>query len=135
VEEDVMTNAQKFARVFGAIYVLVGILGFIPAVGGSTSQTGNELLGIFGINLLHNVVHIAVGAAFLVGSSSDSAARGISIAIGVVYLLVAVLGFMKLEFMVDLLAVNMADNILHVATAVLALYFGLAGRGAIATAT
>ena len=130
-----MSNAQKFARVFGAVYVLVGILGFIPAVGGSTSQTGNELLGIFGINLLHNVVHIAVGAAFLVGSSSDSAARGISIAIGVVYLLVAVLGFMNLEFMVDLLAINTADNILHIATAALALYFGLAGRGAAATAT
>lgn len=130
-----MTNAQKFARVFGAIYVLVGILGFIPAVGGSTSQTGNELLGIFGINLLHNVVHIAVGAAFLVGSSSDSAARSISIAIGVVYLLVAVLGFMNLDFMVDLLAVNTADNLLHIVTAALALYFGLAGRGATAAAT
>lgn len=130
-----MSNAQKFARIFGAVYVLVGILGFIPAVGGSTSQTGNDLLGIFGINLLHNVVHLAVGAAFLVGSSSDSAARGISIAIGIVYLLVAVLGFMRLEFMVDLLAINTADNILHIATAVFALYFGLAGRGAPATAT
>src|SRR5687768_10002641 len=118
-----MSNAQKFARVFGAVYVLVGILGFIPAVGGSTSQTGNELLGIFGINLLHNVVHLAVGAAFLVGSASDAGARSMCIAIGVVYLLVAILGFLGVQFVVDLLAINAADNILHIVTAAFALYF------------
>lgn len=125
-----MTNAQKFARVFGAVYVLVGILGFIPAVGGSTSQTGNDLLGIFGINILHNVIHLAVGIAFIGGSSSDAAARAVSIAIGIVYLLVAILGFMGLAFMVDLIFANTADNLLHLATAVLALFFGFAGRGA-----
>lgn len=125
-----MSNAQKFARVFGLVYVLVGILGFIPALGGSTSQDGNTLLGIFGINVLHNIVHLGVGAAFLAGSASDSAARTVAIAIGVVYLLVAILGFLNVAFVVDLLAINFADNLLHVGTALLALYFGLAGRSA-----
>lgn len=123
-----MTNAQKFARVFGIVYVLVGILGFIPALGGSTSQDGNTLLGIFGINLIHNIVHLGVGAALLFGSASDSAARSVSIVIGVVYGLVAILGLLNVAFVVDPLSINFADNLLHLGTALLALYFGLAGR-------
>ncbi len=129
-----MTNTQKFARAFGAIYVLVGIIGFISALGGTTSQEGNELLGIFGVTLIHNVIHLAVGIAFLAAAGTDAGARTVSTAIGVVYLLVAILGFLNVEFVVDVLHNNMADNLLHLVTAVLALYFGLAGKTTTAAA-
>lgn len=120
-----MSLAQKFTRTFGAVYVLVGVLGFVDLVGGTTSQTGSKLLGIFGVTLLHNVVHLAVGAAFLVGSSSDDNAKKTSLAIGAVYLLVAVIGFLGIDAINNLLAINLADNLLHLATGALALAVGL----------
>lgn len=130
-----MSNAQTFARVFGAVYVLVGIAGFIGALGGTTSQEGNELLGIFGITLVHNIVHLGVGAAFLLGSSTDAAARSTSIAIGAVYLLVGVVGLIGIAFVDDLLHINLADNLLHLGTGALALYFGMAGKGSAVTSS
>jgi hypothetical protein len=119
-----MSLAQKFTRTFGAVYVLIGIIGFIDVVGGTASQTGSKLLGIFGITLVHNVVHLAVGAAFLVGSSSDQNARLTSTAIGAVYALVGLIGLFNLGLINDLLNINAADNLLHLTTGALALAVG-----------
>lgn len=137
-----MSAAQKFARVFGAVYVLVGILGFIPQLGGTAdfsqfaTYEGTNLLGIFEINVLHNIVHLLIGALLLFGSSSDSAARNMCTLVGVVYLLVGILGFFIMDnSQLNILAINMNDNFLHLVTAVLALYFGLAGRGTSAATT
>lgn len=127
-----MSNTQKFTRVFGAVYLLVGILGFIPAVGGSTSQEVHKLLGIFGVNVLHNIVHLGVGAAFVAGSVSDSAARTVAVVIGLVYLLVGIVGIFSLQ---SLLGINVADDGLHLGTAALSLYFGLSGKTAANTST
>ena len=111
--------ARQFAIVFGAVYVLVGILGLILP---------SPLLGIFGVNLLHDIVHLAVGglwlgAAFggILGADSP---RKASQLIGVVYLLVAILGFVLPDLMSQLLVINMADNFLHLVTAIAALYVG-----------
>lgn len=119
-----MSLAQKFARTFGAIYVLVGVLGFVSLVGGTTSQKGTLLLGIFGITLVHNVVHIGVGAAFLAGSSTDQNAKMVSLAIGAVYVLVGLLGLLNIGFFETLLNDNLPDVLLHFATGGLALAIG-----------
>jgi len=64
------TPGQLFALVFGAVYVLIGILGFIdPLV-----SSDDKLLGIFGISALHNVAHLAVGALLLIGSRAPDRA-------------------------------------------------------------
>lgn len=125
-----MSLAQKFNRTFGAVYILVGIVGFVPFLGGSFNLEGNNLLGIFGVTAVHNVVHLAVGAAFLVGSANDSVARITALAIGVTYTLVGIIGVLNLDFVNDLLAINLADNLLHFATGILALVVGLIGKGA-----
>ena len=114
--------ARQFAIVFGAVYVLVGVLGLILP---------SPLLGIFGVNLLHDIVHLAIGglwlfSAFVAPMGPDSA-RKTSQLIGVVYLLVAILGFVLPDLMSQLLVINMADNFLHLGTAVLALYIGFIG--------
>jgi hypothetical protein len=115
------TPAQLFALVFGVVYVLVGLLGFI----GPLAPDG-RLLGIFGINPLHNVVHLAVGAIFLFGSTSPVNAKMVNLIIGVVYLLLGVLGlFLPLTFINN----NGADTALHLVTGALALYFGTVGAG------
>lgn len=123
-----MSLAQKFATTFGGVYVLVGIVGFISFFGGTTDQSPNALLGIFGVTALHNVVHLLVGFAFLAGAQNDSVARKVSIAIGAVYTLVGVVGVLNLALVNDLLNINLADNLLHFATGLLALAIGLQGR-------
>ncbi|MGQ0678388.1 MAG: DUF4383 domain-containing protein [Actinomycetota bacterium] len=128
-----MSLAQMFARIFGAVYVLVGVVGFLPFVGGTFNQDPNNLLGIFGVTLVHNIVHLAVGAAFLVASTSDALARPVNIAIGVVYTLVGVVGVLNIAFVNSLLAINLPDNLLHFATGILALVFGFIGKGAATT--
>ena len=128
------TPGQLFALVFGAIYILVGILGFIdPLV-----NDQDKLLGLFGVNGLHNVAHLAIGALLLFGSRAPDTARMVNLVVGVVYLLLGILGiFGTLIQEGDALDLNnnAADTALHFATAALALYFGTAGSGGRRTAT
>ncbi|HEX2052869.1 MAG TPA: DUF4383 domain-containing protein [Actinomycetota bacterium] len=129
-----MTLAQKFATTFGGVYVLIGILGFIPALGGTASQTPDFLLGIFGITAAHNVVHLLIGLAFLAASRTDANARMASNVIGAAYILVGILGLLNLDFVNDLLNINGADNVLHFVSGIAALAVGMAGRRGVATA-
>ena len=117
----VKSPAQQFALVFGVVYLLIGILGF-----STVSGADDKLFDVFSINLLHNIVHLAVGAAFLIGSSTRPRAKKVSLVVGIVYGVVALLGFANI-LIVDLLDLNAADNFLHLATAVLSIYFGTAG--------
>lgn len=123
-----MTNVQKFTRVFGGVYVLVGIAGFLSAIGGTTSQTPNDLLGLFEVTVIHNIIHLGVGVAFLAASGTDAMARTIATVVGVVYLLVGILGVLDVEFLGEQIGNSVADWLLHLATAALALYFGLSGK-------
>ena len=122
------TPGQLFGLVFGAVYVLVGILGFIdPLV-----NDQDRLLGIFGNSPLHNVAHLAVGALLLFGSRTPDTARMVNLVVGVVYLLLGVLGLFGI-LIEDGQALDLNNNaagtVLHFATAALALYFGTAGSG------
>ena len=126
---DTRSNAQTFALVFGAVYLLIGILGFFVAeefTGGSP----NDKLILFPVNHMHNIVHLLIGALWLGASRRHDTAKQANTFIGVTYLLVALLGFLGLEFMQDLLNIHgsgSADNFLHLASGALALYFGTAG--------
>lgn len=111
-----------FALVFGAVYIVVGLLGFVM----------DPILGIFEVNPLHNIVHLAIGAAWVFSSKDHATAKTVSLAIGVTYLLVAVLGFVAKDLMEDLLDIGqdgkgIADNLLHLASGALGVYFGTAG--------
>ncbi|HEU4868105.1 MAG TPA: DUF4383 domain-containing protein [Actinomycetota bacterium] len=129
-----MSLAQKFATTFGGVYVLVGIVGFISFFGGTTDQTPSALLGIFGVTAVHNVVHLLVGFGFLAGAQNDRIARLVSMTIGAVYTLVGVIGVLNLALVNDLLNINLADNLLHFATGLLALAVAFQGRRAAVTA-
>ncbi|MGH2756694.1 MAG: DUF4383 domain-containing protein, partial [Actinomycetota bacterium] len=101
-ETTARTPGQVFALAFGAVYVLVGILGFFVADGLTGGSTSDKLI-LFPVNHLHNVVHVAVGALWLAGSRTPVAAKNVNTLIGVVYLLVAVLGFTGIDLMRTLL--------------------------------
>ena len=109
------------ANVFGWVLLIVGVLGFVPGI-----TTNGHLLGIFDVNTLHNLVHLISGlAALYLASKGEAQAQMFFKVFGVVYGLVAVLGFFGGDAPVlGLISNNTADTWLHVVIAVVALWLG-----------
>ncbi|GAB15999.1 MULTISPECIES: DUF4383 domain-containing protein [Arthrobacter] len=117
---------RLIATVFGAVYLLVGLVGFAVTSGVSFFSTEGANLIIFEVNPLHNVIHLAIGAALLYAGVKDiQLARTVNTAVGAVYLLVGILGLFLLSSPLNIIALNGADNVLHLASAVLLLGVGL----------
>ena len=120
------------AVIFGAVYLLVGLLGFAVTGGvGFIATDGGLLLGIFEVNPLHNIAHLLIGAVLLIaGLSSVRAAKGVNTTIGAVYLVLGFVGFFLVGTAANILALNTADHFLHLASAIVLLGVGLgAERG------
>jgi hypothetical protein len=118
-----MTANQRFGVAAGAVYVLAGLAGFAVTAGvGVAAPAGGLLLGVFEVNPLHNLVHLLVGAALTGGAvAGEAPSRTVNMAVGAGYLLVGVLGFFVVEQeALNVLALNTADNFLHLATGALA---------------
>ena len=114
---------KTMAVLFGVILLVVGILGFVPAV------TKDEmLLGIFHVNTVHNIVHLLSGAVALIcGMTSICAARNYFRIFGIVYGAVAVLGLMHMgehTTLLGLISNNDADTYLHIGIAAVSLILG-----------
>jgi hypothetical protein len=116
--------AQKFAGLFGVVYLLVAIAGF--AVTGFSDFAGHHAhtLLIFAVNPLHNAIHLALAILWLACAPRHRAARVANLVIGVVLGLVTVLGFFGGMGMLGMAGLADPDNFLHLITATLALYFG-----------
>lgn len=115
------------ATIFGAVYILVGLLGFAVTNGVSFIATeGGLLLGIFMVNPLHNVAHLLIGAALLIaGIASARAAKTVNIIVGAAYLLLGIVGFFLVGTALNILALNTFDHFLHLASAIVLLGVGL----------
>jgi hypothetical protein len=116
---------KTIAIVFGIIMFVVGVLGFVKE-----AAPGGMLLGIFHVNAEHNFVHILTGAAsILCGITSIYASKLFFQIFGVIYGIVAVLGFYYGDQnILGLIANNQADSFLHIAIALFALYLGFGYR-------
>ncbi|WP_211882145.1 DUF4383 domain-containing protein [Pseudarthrobacter albicanus] len=111
---------------FGAVYLLIGVLGFAVTSGVGFFATEGQNLIIFAVNPLHNIIHLAIGAALLLaGLKSVPAARTVNTVVGAVYLPGGILLLFLLNSALNILALNGADNVLHLASAVLLLGVGL----------
>lgn len=124
-----MSVNQAFGYAFGGVYILVGLLGFLVTGDvGLAAPEGGLLLGIFEVNPLHNVVHLAVGAAFIAGAAGGlGSSRMVNSAVGATYLLVALAGLVvPADSGANILALNSADHLLHFASGAAALAVGLA---------
>ncbi|MGE5691768.1 MAG: DUF4383 domain-containing protein [Pseudomonadota bacterium] len=111
------TPVQTAALIVGATFLVVGILGFIPGIttdyGDLTfagDDSGAELLGIFQVSILHNIVHLLFGIAGLALARTIEGARTYLIGGGVVYLALWLLGLVGGA---DWIPANTADNWLH----------------------
>ncbi|MGA7203753.1 MAG: DUF4383 domain-containing protein [Specibacter sp.] len=117
---------RLLATVFGAVYLLVGILGFFVTSGIGFFATEGRNLIIFEVNPLHNIIHLAIGAALLLsGLGSVQASKATNTTIGAVYLLVGIVGLFLAGSALNIIALNGADNVLHLASALVLLAVGL----------
>ena len=118
------------ATIFGAVYILVGLLGFAVTGGvGFLATEGGLLLGIFMVNPLHNIAHLLIGAALLIGGLvSARAAKTVNIVVGAAYLLLGIVGFFLVGTALNILALNTFDHFLHLASAIVLLGVGLAAE-------
>ena len=137
--------AQTLATVFGIAFLAAGILGFIPGIttdyggmsfAGSDSQA--ELLGLFQVSVLHNVVHVLFGVAGLALARTWEGARGYLFGSGVIYAVLFLYGvFVDSGSDANFVPINGADNMLHLLLAVglLGSWFASARERGPATAT
>ncbi|ACO46013.1 DUF4383 domain-containing protein [Deinococcus deserti] len=123
---------RTFARAAGIIYLLVGLLGFIPTFLSpyagpdlAVDSMQGRLLGLFPVNLMHNLVHIAIGLWGLSAARSLGASVGFARGLAVLYTLLAIMGLIPgLKTMFGLAPLHGNDVWLHAATALVAAYFG-----------
>jgi len=123
------------ATIFGAVYILVGLLGFAVTGGvGFIATKGGLLLGIFEVNPLHNIAHVLIGAALLIaGLTRVAAAKATNTTIGAVYLLLGIVGFFLVGTGANILALNTPDHFLHLVSAIVLLGVGLGADKAVRT--
>jgi hypothetical protein len=113
-------NSRTVALYLGIVFLIVGVAGFVPAL-----SPGGKVLGLFLVDPLHNIVHLLTGVlAIFASKSSDSATVLFFKVFGVVYALVTVLGFLTGTGLFGLLPVNIFDNLFHLVTAAISLYYG-----------
>ena len=121
------TMPEILALVFGAVYLLVGIIGFF--VTGFDNFAGNSqhemLIGLFMINPLHNIAHILVGVLGLTLGRTLAGARTYGWLLAVLYAALFVYGLIAVGKDWDFLNINAADNVLHILTAVVGLVIAL----------
>ena len=122
-----MPLVQRFAQVLGAVYLLVGIVGFIPpllvgSVPGALGPFTGFLLGLFAVNWFHSLAHLAIGAAGLAVHRSFSGSKAYALALGIAYGALFLLGMLSGEVATlgGLLPLNGLDDVLHVLTALVA---------------
>ena len=123
---------QTAAAVVGAVFLLVGVLGFIPGVttqydqlGFAGHESGALLLGLFQVSVLHNLAHLAFGVAGVAMARSVSGARNYLIWGGAVYAVLWLYGLLiPHDGPANFVPVNTADNWLHLLLAI-----GMIGLG------
>lgn len=115
------TNVQKAALLVGVVFLLVGILGFIPGITSNYDQllfAGHNsdalLLGVFEVSVLHNVVHLVFGILGIALARTFSGARNFLIWGGVIYLVLWIYGIVVgPDSTANFVPLNNADNWLH----------------------
>lgn len=136
VEKRDTTPIQNASILVALVFVLVGVLGFLPGV--TTGYSGMEvaghhsdakLLGVFEVSVVHNVVHLGFGLIGMFMSWFAMGARVFLVGGGLIYLALGAYGFFVDEGdAANFLPVNTADNWLHLGLAVVMIGLGLALR-------
>jgi hypothetical protein len=124
---------QMAALLIGVVFLLVGIAGFIPGITthysdlGFANHDGAKLIGLFGVNVLHNIAHIALGIAGVALAKTAASARTYLLAGGAVYFVLFLYGLVvNRDSSANFAALNTADNWLHFVLALAMVGLGIA---------
>lgn len=117
---------QIAAAAVGVVFLLVGVAGFVPGLSTNLDElelaghhSEAQLLGIFGVSVLHNAVHLLFGVAGLALARSWSGARAFLLGGGAIYLVLAVYGMVvDRHSQANFVPLDEADNWLHLALGV-----------------
>ena len=117
---------QAAAAVVGVTFLLVGILGFIPGITTdydtmtfASHDSEAQLLGVFQVSILHNIVHLLFGVAGLVMARTAPGARNYLIGGGVIYAVLWLYGLLIADSVpANFVPMNIADDWLHLVLAV-----------------
>lgn len=117
---------QKAALAVGAVFLLVGVLGFIPGITTNydtmtfaSHHSEAHLLGLFNVSILHNIVHLAFGVAGILMARTFNGARVFLIGGGIIYAVLVVYGVLiDHDSAANFVPLNTADNWLHLALAI-----------------
>jgi hypothetical protein len=133
-KEGASMTIRTFALIYGLVFTLAGIAGFVPALvtphegaghALAIEQGAGDLLGLFPVNVLHNLVHIAFGVWGLAVYRNDRAAIGYARSVAVIYAVFVIMGFIPgLDTVFGLVPLHGNDLWLHAALAAVAAYFG-----------
>jgi hypothetical protein len=126
------TPVQTATVVVAVVFLLVGVLGFVPGITTNYDQltfaghmSGAALLGIFNVSVLHNLVHLLFGVVGLLAARTPGGARSYLLVGGIIYLVLFIYGLViPMDSPANFVPVNTADNWLHLVLAV-----GMVGLG------
>ena len=131
-------NTRTFARVWGILFLLAGASGFIPGLWHpapahypdmAVDSFYGDALGLFPVNILHNIVHLLFGVWGLLAARSLGAAKGYAKAVAIIYAVLLVAGLIPgLNTMFGLVPLFGNDVWLHALLAAVAAYFGFVHR-------
>ena len=132
-------TVRTITMVVAAVFVLVGILGFIPGITTNYDtmtfaghESNAKLLGIFEVSILHNIVHLLFGVVGLWAARTVRTSVIYLIAGGVVYLVLWLYGLViDHDHDANFIPVNDADNWLHLGLGVVMVILGVAGARAL----
>ncbi len=118
---DERTDIQKAALAVGAVFLLVGVLGFIPGITSDYDQMSfashdsmAKLLGLFQVSVLHNIVHLLYGIAGIAMARQARTAYLYLVGGGVIYLVLWLYGLIvDKNSSANFVPLNNADNWLH----------------------
>ena len=127
---------RLLATILGAVYLVVGVIGFFVTAGTAFfSLSGRLLLGLLGTNPFLSALDVLIGAALLMGGlSTVAAAKTVTTIAGTAFLVLGIAGLFIIGTTFNILALNGADNVLHFASAVVLLAVGLGSDRSVATA-
>ncbi|HYF41879.1 MAG TPA: DUF4383 domain-containing protein [Ramlibacter sp.] len=133
-----MTTLRRFALIFGIVFLLVGAAGFIPGL--TQPHTHPDVMvtaglglvmGLFPVNVLHNIAHLLFGVWGLMASRSDGASRTYGKSVAIAYALLMVMGLisaMNLHTAFGFVPLYGHDIWLHALLAAVGAYFGFMHR-------
>ncbi len=128
--------ARLAAAAFGVVFLVVGILGFVPGITSNVDditvlghESGAELLGLFQVSILHNLVHALFGVVGLIASRTSRTSTAFLLGGGIVYFVLTAYGVLiDHGSAANIVPVNGADNLLHLGLGVAMVVLGLAVR-------